>query len=52
MLLHGHIHPYGAAPAGHRLGRTEVRNVVGRHLFEIEPGEGVRQSPSGRSHAR
>jgi hypothetical protein len=52
VLLHGHIHPHGTAPADHRLGRTEVRNVVGRHLFEIEPGDGVRQSPSGRSHAR
>jgi Icc-related predicted phosphoesterase len=52
VLLHGHIHPYGSTPAGHRLGRTEVRNVVGRHLLEIEPGNGVRQSPGGHSHAR
>ncbi len=52
VLLHGHIHPYGAPPAGHQLGRTVVRNVVGRHLLEIEPGDGVRQSPSGHFHAR
>jgi predicted phosphodiesterase len=52
VLLHGHIHPHGTPPAGHRLGRTMVRNVVGRHLLEIEPGDGVRQSPSGHSHAR
>jgi hypothetical protein len=29
-----------------------VRNVVGRHLLEIEPGDGVRQSQSGHCHAR
>ena len=50
-LLHGHIHPQGATPARHRLGRTEVRNVVGRLLLEREPGDGVRHSPGGHSHA-
>jgi hypothetical protein len=50
-LLHGHIHPHGATPARHRLGRTEVRNVVGRLLLEREPGDGVRHSPGGHSHA-
>ena len=52
VLLHGHVHPPGAAAAGQRLGRTVVRNVAGRHLLEIEPGAGVRPSPSGHSHAR
>jgi calcineurin-like phosphoesterase family protein len=52
VLLHGHVHPYGSTPERHRLGRTEVCNVVGRHLLEIEPGESVLESPSGRSHAR
>jgi calcineurin-like phosphoesterase family protein len=52
VLLHGHIHPHGIPPAEHRLGQTVVRNVVGRHLLEIEPGDGVRQSANGRSHAR
>lgn len=52
VLLHGHIHPHGTMPAEHRLGRTVVRNVVGRHLLEIEPCDGVRQSRSGQSHAR
>jgi Icc-related predicted phosphoesterase len=52
LLLHGHVHPYGAATGDHRLGGTVVRNVVGRHLFDIEPGAGARTSPSGRSHAR
>jgi calcineurin-like phosphoesterase family protein len=51
LLLHGHVHPYGLPPGGHRLGRTVVRNVVGRHLLEIEPGTGVLHSPSGHSHA-
>lgn len=37
LLLHGHIHPYGAATVDHRLGRTLVRNVVGRHVFDVEP---------------
>jgi len=52
LLLHGHVHPHGAPPEDGRLGRTIVRNVVGRHLLEIEPGAGVQHSPSGHSHAR
>lgn len=53
LLLHGHVHPYGRAAATHRLGRTVVRNVVGWHLLDIEPGTGItRASPSGRSSAR
>jgi len=51
-LLHGHVHPHGLPPGGHRLGRTVVCNVVGRHLLEIEPGPGVQNSPNGYSHAR
>jgi calcineurin-like phosphoesterase family protein len=45
LLLHGHVHPYGAVPVAHRVGRTVVRNVVGRHLLEIEPGGDARLSP-------
>jgi Icc-related predicted phosphoesterase len=52
VLLHGHVHPHGAAVDGQRLGRTVVRNVVGRHLLEIGPVAGVRPSESGHSHAR
>jgi Icc-related predicted phosphoesterase len=37
LLLHGHIHPYGAATPDRRLGDTVVRNVVGRHLLDITP---------------
>jgi hypothetical protein len=52
LLLHGHVHPYGAQTGDHQLGRTIVRNVVGRHLMDIEPGAGARTSPSGQSSAR
>jgi hypothetical protein len=37
LLLHGHVHPYGAPAPDRRLGNTVVRNVVGRHLLDIEP---------------
>lgn len=37
LLLHGHIHPYGAPTPDLRLGDTVVRNVVGRHLLDITP---------------
>ena len=48
-LLHGHVHPYGAPAPDRRLGATVVRNVVGRHIFDIEPGEGT--DPSEAGHA-
>src|SRR5262249_61570216 len=48
-LLHGHIHPSAAATKDHRVGRTVVRNVVGRHLLDIEPGSGLRNSPSSQA---
>jgi len=51
VLLHGHVHPHGAPVGTHRLGRTVVHNVVGRHLLEIEPGAGVRPYPCEQSHA-
>jgi hypothetical protein len=38
LLLHGHVTAYGPAAADRRLGRTIVRNVSGRHLFDVEPG--------------
>jgi Icc-related predicted phosphoesterase len=52
VLLHGHVDPHGAAAGEHRLGRTVVHNVVGRHLIDIEPGGTARHSPDGYSHAR
>jgi predicted phosphodiesterase len=52
VLLHGHVHPHGAAAGERRLGRTVVHNVVGRHLIDIEPGGAARHSPDGHSHAR
>jgi calcineurin-like phosphoesterase family protein len=35
LLLHGHVHPYGAPAPDLRLGATTVRNVVGWHLFDV-----------------
>ena len=51
LLLHGHIHPHETPARVHRLGRTVVRNVVGHHLLDIEPGAGARPSPAGARHA-
>ncbi|MGN6173483.1 MAG: metallophosphoesterase family protein [Streptosporangiaceae bacterium] len=51
LLLHGHIHPDETPTRAHRLGRTVVRNVVGRHLIDIEPGAGALHSPAGARHA-
>ena len=50
-LLHGHVHPHGLVSGDHQLGGTVVRNVVGRHLLDIQPGAGARQSPAGASRA-
>lgn len=36
LLLHGHVHPYGADVHDLRVGATVVRNVVGKHIVEIE----------------
>lgn len=38
LLLHGHIHPYGALTPDARIENTIVRNVVGRRIFDIRPG--------------
>ena len=35
VLLHGHVHPFGEETPDLRLGATTVRNVVGRHAFDI-----------------
>jgi calcineurin-like phosphoesterase family protein len=36
LLLHGHIHPTGlSTPPSVTLGRTVVRNVVGRHVLDV-----------------
>jgi uncharacterized protein len=36
-LLHGHIHPYGAALPDRQVGRTTIRNVIPWRLLDIEP---------------
>lgn len=44
LLLHGHVHPFGAATPERCLGATVVRNVVGRHVFDISVAKvGVRR---------
>jgi hypothetical protein len=35
LLLHGHVHPFGEDTPDLALGHTRVRNVVGRHLFDV-----------------
>jgi calcineurin-like phosphoesterase family protein len=49
LLLHGHVHPYGAATPDLSLGSTTVRNVVGWHLFDVTTGDdqGLQGAPSG-----
>lgn len=43
VLLHGHIHPYGERFDEHRIGGTRVINVVPHRLFEITPGQHVKE---------
>ena len=47
LLLHGHVHPYGAAVPVRNVGDTEVRNVVGWHLLDIA-AEPTRKVSAGR----
>jgi Calcineurin-like phosphoesterase len=51
-LLHGHVHPYGAAVRPATLGRTVVCNVTGWHLFEIRPGGGLADQPGARDRSQ
>jgi hypothetical protein len=51
LLLHGHVRPGEASSPDRPLGRTIVRNVTGRHLLDIEPGERVRALPNGSNRA-
>jgi hypothetical protein len=41
LLLHGHVDPAVVGGQDRQLGRTIVRNVTGRHVFDIEPGASV-----------
>ncbi len=40
VLLHGHVHPYGARVTPGLLGGTTVYNVTGWHLLDVTPGPG------------
>jgi 3',5'-cyclic AMP phosphodiesterase CpdA len=39
LLLHGHVHPYGADTPDVMIGSTTVKNVVGRHLIDVAAAE-------------
>src|SRR6266536_1512403 len=52
MLLHGHVLRCDAAAPDRRLGRTMVRNVIGRHLLDIRPGAEAADVHPGHRHAR
>jgi hypothetical protein len=52
LLLHGHVSPRDAANPDRPLGHTLVRNVVGRHLIDIEPGAATRVLETGHHGAR
>jgi hypothetical protein len=39
LLLHGHVHPFGEDTPDRFLGATVVRNVVGRHCFDVPGAE-------------
>lgn len=51
LLLHGHVHPYGTETRDYHVGRTVVRNVVGWHLLDIEPGAAASGTLSGHLSA-
>jgi predicted phosphodiesterase len=36
VLIHGHVHPYGAARPDRRIGRTRVVNAIPHQLIEVE----------------
>jgi calcineurin-like phosphoesterase family protein len=42
LLLHGHVHPFGTDTPDLSIGTTVVRNVVGRHVFDVPLGKVAR----------
>ena len=52
LLLHGHVPPYQAAAPCQRLDGTAVRNVVGRHLLVVEPGQRADGDQAGHAGRR
>jgi calcineurin-like phosphoesterase family protein len=44
LLLHGHVHPYGASSPDTDVRGTTVRNVVGRHVFDMPTAQGYTDS--------
>jgi hypothetical protein len=41
LLMHGHVRPGDEASRDTAIGETLVRNVSGRHVFDIVPGAGL-----------
>lgn len=35
LMVHGHVHPYGASPNDKRLGNTEVINAISSRMLEL-----------------
>jgi predicted phosphodiesterase len=52
VLLHGHVHPYGAHVPPVLLHATTVCNVTGWHLLDIGPGHGVTVPLADRGRSR
>jgi calcineurin-like phosphoesterase family protein len=50
-LLHGHVHPDGAAAPAQTVGRTTVCNVTGWRLLELTPVSGLTELLGGYRHA-
>jgi Calcineurin-like phosphoesterase len=50
-LLHGHVHPYGAAVPARHLDGTTVQNVTGWQLLEIDWRDGAPGLLKGHRHA-
>jgi calcineurin-like phosphoesterase family protein len=49
VLVHGHVHPYGQAPADRRLGQTVVVNAVGFRFLDLDLGTGTGARKAGRA---
>ena len=52
LLLHGHIHPFGEHPSDLRLGNAVIRNVVGKHVFDIPSAADASPSAGQRPRSR
>lgn len=49
LVLHGHVHPYGAPAPDRRVGDSVVRNVVGAHVFDVVPRPSTAREAGARA---